>query len=389
MRRRFLATAALAALAMPVATGAQQGDLADQREQLRAATQASRIAAARARSLAERADAAEGEATEAATRRAAIAARAEAAEADIATARARIAIIDRLAAAQRARLAERQAPTTRLVAALQSLARRPAALGLLQPGSTRDAVHVRAVLATVIPAVRQRSEAVRRDIARTRALRAQAASAAAGLRDGRRRLERERLALVQAEAASRLRAQDLERNAMVESDRALALGEEARDIVDRMASLESAAATGDRLRRLSGPLPRPASADEAATDASPPPYRLPVEGAVVAGLGELSPSGVRSRGLTIAVPPRAVVRAPAGGRVAYARPFLGYGTVVIIDHGGGWTSLIAGLRRAAVAPGAVVAPGDRIGRSGGGDGAGITVELRRRGRPVDLVALLG
>ena len=35
--------------------------------------------------------------------------------------------------------------------------------------------------------------------------------------------------------------------------------------------------------------------------------------------------------------------APAAGRIAYAGPFRGYGTIVIIDHGGGWTSLISGL----------------------------------------------
>jgi septal ring factor EnvC (AmiA/AmiB activator) len=103
----------------------------------------------------------------------------------------------------------------------------------------------------------------------------------------------------------------------------------------------------------------------------------------------VSPSGVRSRGLTIAAAPRAVVRAPAAGRIAYARPFLGYGTVVIIDHGGGWTSLISGLERASVAAGADVEAGARIGRGRGGDDPRVTVELRRRGRPVDLVALLG
>ncbi|MDV6321215.1 hypothetical protein, partial [Chromohalobacter sp. HP20-39] len=77
---------------------------------------------------------------------AAAAERIKAAEADIAAARARIGIVDRQLAAQRTRVAERQGPILRLIAALQSMARRPAVLGLVQPGSTADMVHVRAVL---------------------------------------------------------------------------------------------------------------------------------------------------------------------------------------------------------------------------------------------------
>ncbi|WP_249276380.1 murein hydrolase activator EnvC family protein [Sphingomonas baiyangensis] len=377
---------------MPATTGAQAPSIDDERRALAAANEASRLARIRSEELERQADAARDEAAEAAARRAAVAARAEQAEADIAAARARILLVDRELAAARARLEARRAPTTQLVAALQSLARRPAALGLLQPGSTRDAVHVRALLATVVPVVRARSDAVRGELAEVRRLREGAALAARSLADGRARLEEERLGLLQLEAASRLRSRDLGRSALIESDRALALGEEARDIVDRMSVLDAAIATRGALEALPGPLPRPLprpdAAAEATPSAGPPPYRLPVAGRIVAGLGELSPSGVRSRGLTIATWAGAPAVAPAAGTVAFARGFPGYRTVVILDHGDGWTSLVSGLDAAAVRRGERVAAGAAIGRAPAGDAPRVTVELRRRGRPFDIVPLL-
>ncbi|WP_315759859.1 murein hydrolase activator EnvC family protein [Sphingomonas sp. Y38-1Y] len=381
-----LAPAALLALIVPAVTGAQRAD-GDQRQQLVRANQASRVARIRAEELERQAAAAKGEAARAGREQAAVAARAEAAEADIAAARARIALVDRALTVQRRRLDAQRAPTMRLVAALQSFARRPASLALLQPGSARDAVHVRALLASVVPAVRARSAAVRAEIARTRRLREGARLAAASLRDGRVRLEQERLRLVQLESESRLRSRELTRGALVESDRAIALGEEARDIVDQMAVADAAGETRARLLTLGEPLPRPDDPAGART-ARAPAYRLPAAGRIVAGLGEVSESGVRSRGLTLSVAPGAIVTAPAAGRIVFARRFGGYGTVVIIDHGEGWTSLISGLAEAQVARGAAVGQGMPIGRAGNDAEPRITTELRRRGMPFDLVGLM-
>lgn len=368
--------------------------LSEQRARLNSANKAARDAEARAKSLQRAATGLRDEARRAKMREAAIAASIQAAEAEIAAARARIAITDRLLAGQRVRLAERQGPIARLIAALQSLARRPALLGLIQPGSTADIVHVRAVLGTVVPVVRARTADVRAEVDRTRRLRDGARLAMNSLRDGRTRLENERLALVRMEAENRLRSADYRREAMFESDRALALGEQARDLVDLMDTMGEAAETRATLEALPGPLPRPGKEGEAApapvatTRAGPPPYRLPVAGTLVTGLGEVSEEGVRSRGLTLSTWPGAQVVAPTGGRVSYAGRFRRYGNIVILDHGGGWTSLIAGLDRVSVRVGDQLVQGTPLGRAPQGDAARITVELRRKDRPVDLAQLL-
>ncbi|MFN3434523.1 MAG: murein hydrolase activator EnvC family protein [Sphingomonas sp.] len=376
---------ALLALALP----ADGQTLADQRQRLAAAKRDAAVAARKADDLARNAADERNAADKARAEEAALAARVDAAAATLAAARARQAIVGRLLAAQQQALGQQQAPVARLLTALASLARRPTVVALAQPGSVDDLVHVRAVLAGALPVVRARTDAVRGAIVRTRVLETDAALAATALREGRARLEAERTALARLEAAHRARAGALGRDAISESDRALALGERARDLVDSLDERGAAQATAADLAALPGPLPRPLAPGARPPAPRPGVYRLPVRGRLVTGLDEISDAGVRSRGLTFAVVPGAAVVAPAAGVVRYARAFRGYGVIVIIDHADGWTSLVTGLGRSVVARGQRVAAGAPLGLAGGGEDPRVTVELRRRGRPMDIAALLG
>ncbi len=98
---------------------------------------------------------------------------------------------------------------------------------------------------------------------------------------------------------------------------------------------------------------------------------------------------MRSRGLTIAAAGDAPVVTPAEGVVRYAGAFRGYGRIVIIDHGGGWTSLVTGMGPLAVVLGQKLQAGDALGQVAAGDDPRVTVELRRKGQPVDAVGLIG
>ncbi|MFV0623918.1 murein hydrolase activator EnvC family protein [Sphingomonas sp. ac-8] len=378
--------ALLVLLAGTASVGAAPSPLDVQRDRLRTAKADAARAAERARALERQAAAASTAADRAAVRRRSMAARIAAAEADYRAAEARVAVVGRLLAERQQELAERRRPIVRLMAALQSLARRPAVAAVAQPGTTADAVHVRAVLATVLPAVHRRTAAVRTELAEVHRTRRDAGAAVQARAASRQALESERLELVRLEAAERLRSRTLGRTALVESDRAIALGERARDIVEQMQQTQIAAATEDQLASLSGPLLRP--------EPDPPgrrrsPYRLPVAGRVATGFGEISDAGVRARGLTLTVKPGAAVVAPLAGRVLLARRFRSYGTIVLLDHGDGWTTLITGLDRAAVRRGVTVATGAPLGTAPGGDAPHVTVELRRRGEPIDLAAMLG
>lgn len=383
-----VALLALCAIAAGSVADAQDG-AAVQRQRLIAAKRDAAAAQARAAALDRAAGVERSAADRARAQEAAMAAQVTAAEADLTAASARVALANRLLADRRAALGEEQRPVARLLAALASLARRPVVAAIAQPGSVDDLVHVRAVLGSALPTIRRRTAGLREEVAETRQLRSGAVLAAAALRDGQVELERRRAALATLEAQHRGRATALGRNAMSESDRALALGEQARDLVDRMGEEGQAQATAADLVALSGPIAR---ALPPGAVLPPPPagvYRLPVRGRLVTGLDELSDAGVRSRGLTFAVAPGAGVVAPAGGRVRYAGRFGGYGVIVIIDHGAGWTTLVTGLAQASVRVGQGVAMGTPLGRAGGGDDPRVTVELRRHGRPFDIASLIG
>ena len=369
-----------------------QSDLADQQRRLLAARAQSAAAAERAAKLDAAAKTEQNEAAKARAEEEAMGARIQQAQADITAASARVTLVDRLLGEQQARLATQQGPIARLIAALCSLAQRPDAVSVMQPGSVGDLVHVRAVIGSTLPLVRARTAGLRADLNNTRRLRADAALAARSLTEGRRRLETNRIALARLEAEHRLKSQDLSRSALAESDRAIGLGERARDLVDNMQETTNASATATALAALSGPLPRPGEPSDPPLSwtGGTAPYRVPVTGKLVTGFGEVSSdAGVTSRGLTWVVPGGADIAAPAAGKIAFAGPFRDYGKIVVIDHGGGWSTVLIGLGTLSVATGQRVGQGALLGAAPQGDDRQVTAELRRKGRPIDPVALTG
>jgi septal ring factor EnvC (AmiA/AmiB activator) len=390
----LLPLAALLAASAGAVQISPRADPAATREELRQALADGRMAAARSKVL--EADAAR--AVEAADRTAhqaaALAARIQQAEAGIAVAQARISLIDRERRALREQLGAEQRPVVRLTAALQQFSRRPVALSVLRPGSVREMVYTRALLASAEPVVRQRTSHLRAQLARGRELRRQAALALAGLQDETTALAGRKRQLAEIETRQRLASRAASGTAARESERALALAEHARDLDALVGELDRAGALRRRLAALPGPVLRPARPEDVQLAAAPParavpsaagpppsPYLLPVAGRTVAGFGVAGSTGT-SNGITLAPRPGAQVVAPAAGRVAFAGPYRGYGRIVIVEHDGGWTSLVTGLARADVRVGDRLVAGAPLGVAGQGQPM-VSLELRRDNEPVN------
>jgi murein hydrolase activator len=252
-----------------------------------------------------------------------------------AQAEARLNALDAQARAQEARLAAEEAPLAQLLATAQRLALRPPALALAKPGAADERVRTRALIASLTPEIRHRTAALRRRMIATEAARARAEQALVA-------------------------ALDLNQGA------------------DSLAQSPRETA---RLAALPGP-DFPAS-PAAATPAA---YRMPATGKVVAGMGERSGLSLRARGLTLATAPAAIVSAPAAARIAYAGPFRGYGDIVILDHGHGWTTVLAGLELVTAANGDMVRAGAPLGHMARGNPR-LTIELRHDGRSMDVAAM--
>jgi len=367
------------------------------------ATRESRLAEARSARLSREAEAATEAVQRTATEAAALAARIQQAEADIEAARARYSIARAERADLTARLAEKQEPTARLTAALQTAARRPLALSALQPGSLKDVVYVRAVLDSAVPQIRARTAALRSDLDRGRALEVQAARSLDQLRSSEGALRERRQSLAAVENQQRIASRSARGAALREAERALALAEEARDLDGLVDKLDEVAALRRELAALPGPVLRPAdlaaplapealaappNAPPSAANAPPPAdFQLPVQGRTLIGFGAKRDSGIASTGLTLAPAPGAQVVAPGRGRVAFAGEYRGFGRIVIIEHAGGWTSLVTGLQRVNVAVGDNVIGGSPLGMADGAAQA-VTIELRRDGKPVNPLQFL-
>ncbi|MGE5244239.1 MAG: murein hydrolase activator EnvC family protein [Betaproteobacteria bacterium] len=107
--------------------------------------------------------------------------------------------------------------------------------------------------------------------------------------------------------------------------------------------------------------------------------------------GTATPGAAASNGIEIAVDEGTPARAVHDGVVAFAGPFAGFGNLVIIDHGAKAFSLYGNLLDVAVARGARVARGEKVGTVGPSPTgpAGLYFELRIDGRPVDPLQWLG
>ncbi len=402
------AALALALLLAPLLAGsllrAQAGDAlyesdVDARTALREALAQARIAGAEAQQLEAESENLRDEAETTARDGAALAARIQQSEAELSAAEARIALIERQRRRQQLRLAAKQQPVVELTAALQRMSRRPVALSLARPGTIAELVHLRAMLDGMVPVIRARTADLRAELAQGRKLRSQALAAANSLRSTRGQLTARRTQLSALESRQRIALRNVRGEASREADRAVALAEEARDLTDLVGRLEQTGDLRSQLAALPGPVlrpPRPADSQvlsgnipaPLAQDSSAPAYRLPVQGRVIAGLGSVDDgSGVRSRGVTLATRSGAQLVAPASGRVAFAGPYRGFGQIIILEHGNGWTSLITGMASVSQQVGRRLAQGAPIGVAGA-ERPSITVELRKGGTPVDLLAVI-
>jgi septal ring factor EnvC (AmiA/AmiB activator) len=116
----------------------------------------------------------------------------------------------------------------------------------------------------------------------------------------------------------------------------------------------------------------------------------PVSGTIEVGFGKVVNPRFNTvtvqNGIDIRAPAGTEVRAVAPGRVAHAGWFKGYGNLVIVDHGGGYHTLVAHLGSMSTAIGEQVQAGTllgTVGDTGSLKGAYLYFEVRDHGRPVD------
>jgi murein hydrolase activator len=267
------------------------------------------------------------------------------------------------------------------------------------------------VLGAVLPEVRQQAEALSVDLAELVRLRKQIA-------DERDKLardlfvladDRQRLSLLIDERQKR--QGEAERALGAERQRAYQLARQAENLNQLIGQLEQGLDSPARATRATAR----ASDDRKALDGKPDlaafrdPGRLspaiafvsakgllplPINGARIKEFGTPDGRGGTEKGLSIAARPSGQITAPCDSWVVYAGAFRNYGQLLILNAGGGYHVLLAGMERISVDLGQFVVTGEPVAVMGGGASspgapAGGTsqpvlyVEFRKDGVPVD------
>jgi murein hydrolase activator len=326
---------------------------------------------------------AQGEAARLHAEQAAAAQAIDAAEARISAADARLRLTSATVAAYRQRLATQQEPVSSLLAGLATMAQRPPLLVLASHGGTDELVEVRLLLDSTLPVIRNRTSRLSAQLAGGQRLEQAAVAARAELSRSRDALvlRRQRYAALEQKAVQRALASGGE--ALGASDFAMAAGEDVEKLRGQEASNQSVRAVANRFAAGEAAPPSP-FAPEGQAPPAPFAYQLPAAGPVTEGLDAVNDSGVRARGLTLATLRGAAVSAPADGIIRFSGPFRDFDGVLIIDHGGGWLSLIVNVA-STLHPGDRVRLGDPVGRALGP----IQVELSQNGRRISPALIAG
>jgi murein hydrolase activator len=337
-------------------------------------------------------------------------------EEQLSEAESRLAGLDAEQFAKAAELERRRGELAALMSALTRLARNPPETLILMPGSPIDTVRTARLLADVVPPIDAQAKQVAQDMEDLQILHDAAAA------------ERETLATAAAQlAADRERLRDLmaqradlyqeTQTAHAEAaERAEALARQAADLRDLLQRLDENRATA-AVKPPAGHAPesdvQAPSVQAMVTEGLARQVRrlgeaargqmaFPARGRILLAYGQAGEAGQPQRGLTIETRPAAEVVAPYDGKIVFAGPFRGYGRILIIEHGEGYHTLLAGLGRIDVSVGQVVATGEPIATAGSPDTAGpsdvshpadiyskgatgpvLYVELRRHGQPIN------
>jgi septal ring factor EnvC (AmiA/AmiB activator) len=266
------------------------------------------------------------------------------------------------------------------------------------------------MLGAVLPEMRQQAEALAGDLAELVRLRNEITAQRDALARDLVSItdDRQRLSLM-VDARQRRQA-EAEKALGEERSRAAQLGRQAESLNQLIVKLEQGLDNAARATRA------PArSADEHRPDGRPDlaalkdPGRLspaiafasakgmlplPVNGAKIREFGAPDGLGGTEKGISIAARPAGQITSPCDGWVVYAGVFRNYGQLLILNAGGGYHVLLAGMDRISVDLGQFVVTGEPVAVMGGGaqSAAAIAsgtsqpvlyVEFRKDGVPVD------
>jgi septal ring factor EnvC (AmiA/AmiB activator) len=272
-----------------------------------------------------------------------------------------------------------------ILAALQRMGRDPPPAVLVSPDDMLGAMRAAMLLGDVLPEMRSETEALAADLADLAAVRKT-------ITDERDKLASEQTALVAEQqrlaalvAARQSSLENAEQALGAERSRSQQLAGQTTDLKDLITKMEADATAASHGAGTAEKAPAASETDGGTHVAALTPFKdparlapaiafadakgmlpLPAAGTVLKSFGAQDGFGGAEKGISIATRPGASVSSPTDGWVAFSGPYRTYGQILIINGGGGYYVVLAGLTRVSVVVGQFVLAGEPVASMGDG-----------------------
>jgi septal ring factor EnvC (AmiA/AmiB activator) len=339
-----------------------------------------------------------------------IAAQVRGVEIRIGEAEARLPSLDSREQQIRGSLDSRRSDIVEVLAALQRAGRRTPPALLVRPEDALQSLRTALLLGSVVPELRARAEKLTGDLTALIAVRKAIATERDRLAADRDKLRNDQIRLAALVDERQRQQSSFEKDMEAEGARAITLSRQADSLQGLIAKMEQdlksaakAAATASLQGTPVSPNDKPnLGALKDQTRQSPAIafasakglFALPVNGVRIREFGGSDGSGGVQKGISLAARPGAQVTTPCDGWVVYAGPFRSYGQLLILNAGGGYHVLIAGMERISVNIGQFVLTGEPVATMGSTSLVAsilatnasqpvLYVEFRKDGTPID------
>jgi len=333
-------------------------------------------------------------------------------EANIEATQARLKPLDEREHIFKTSLDERRTVIVEILAALQRIGRQPPPALMVRPEDALQAVRTAIMLGAVVPEMRTQADALAGDLAELLRVRKDIDGENAKLSRDLATLAHEQLRLNMLIDERQQKQTAVEQTLDAQRQRAADLAHQVDNLKDLIAKLEQGLDSATRQTRLNSraieedatrpdlaALKDPGRLTPAVAFAANRGHlRLPVNGSRIREFGASDGAGGTQKGLSIATRSGAEITAPCDGWVVYAGPFRSYGQLLILNAGGGYHVLLAGMERISVDLGQFVLTGEPVAVMGAVLGGGsqvstavtagakqpvLYVEFRKDGTPID------
>jgi murein hydrolase activator len=339
-----------------------------------------------------------------------IAAQVRGVETRISDAEARLLPLDLREQRIRSSLDSRRSEIVEVLAALQRAGRRSPPALLIRPEDALQSLRTAMLLGSVVPELRARAAILAGDLNELVTVRKTIATERDRLAADRDKLRDDQSRLAALIDERQRQQSTIEKDMEAEGARAISLSRQVDNLQGLITKMEQdlktaakAAASASLQGAPAGPgakpdltaLKNPARLTPAVAFASAKGlFAMPVNGVKIREFGGSDGAGGAEKGISLASRPGAQVTTPCDGWVVYAGPFRSYGQLLILNAGGGYHVLIAGMERISVNIGQFVLTGEPVATMGTRSQVAsilatnasqpvLYVEFRKDGTPID------